>query len=101
MEQEIAIVIQEPNQTPRISIHPERALPHFQRIWGNQLIDYYLVDEKGERFRTPSKPVVAITREERGFEALKKVAKDLKIKKWHLMSEPTLLKAVQEASKNK
>ncbi len=101
MENNIAVVIQEEGKSPRVSIHPERSLPHFQRIWGNFLIDYYLVDENGERVRTTSKPVVAITREERGFEALKKIAKELKIKKWHLMSGPTLLKAVQEANKNK
>lgn len=97
-ESQIAIVIKEEGKNSRISIHPERSLTTFQRIYGNLLIDYYLVDEKGERIRDV-KPSVAVSREEKGFEALKKVAKDLKIKKWHLMSEATLLKAVQEASK--
>lgn len=100
MEQQIEIIIKEEGQNPRKSIHPERSLPHFQRLWGKFLIDFYLVDENGERIKD-IKPSVAVSREERGFEALKKTAKDLKIKGWHLMSEDTLQKAVQEASKNK
>lgn len=97
--QEIAIVIKEDGKNPRISIHPERSLMHFQRIFGNQLMDYYLVDENGERVRGNVHP--AQTKAEKSFDALKKIAKELKIKQWHLMAEDTLLKAVQEASKNK
>lgn len=98
-EQEIAIVVKEDGKNSRVSIHPEISLMHFQRVYGNQLIDYYLVDEKGERIKGNVVPTK--TKQEKAFEGLKQIAKELKIKGWHLMSEDTLEKAVQQASKNK
>ncbi len=98
-EQNIAIVIQEAGKNPRVSIHPERSLPSFQRIYGNQLIDFYLVDENGERVKGTAKPTQS--REEKAFEALKKEAQELGIKGFQNMKEETLLKKVQEASNKK
>jgi len=54
---DIKIIIQEAGKNPRESIHPESALSTFQRIWRHELIDYYFVDENGNRIKkdlTPS-----------------------------------------------
>lgn len=99
MEKNIAIVIQEAGKNPRVSIHPEISLPSFQRIWGSQLIDFYLVDENGERIKGELKP--ALTKQEKALNALRKEAQELGIKGFATMKEDKLLVAVQKASTNK
>lgn len=93
---DIKIVIQEAGKQPRESIHPQESLQSFQRVYKNELIDYYLVDEKGNRLEGKvEKP----DPKKKAFEAMLGMAKQMKIKGYHLMSEEKLLKAIQEAHK--
>lgn len=93
----IAIVIQEAGKPRRApSVHPMEALPSFQRIWKDELVEYYACNEKGERIEQKVK--VFVSKQEKAFDALKEKAQKLKIKGYQKMGFDTLLKAVQEAS---
>lgn len=90
----IKVIIHEEGKQKRESIHPQESLPNFQRIFGKDLIDYYLVDDKGNKIegKVTNDPAA------KALEAIKERAQKLKIKGWHLMSEENLLKAIQKAS---
>lgn len=90
----IKIIIQEAGKQPRESIHPQESLSSFQRVYKNELIDYYLVDDNGDKIEGKiTKP----DPRKKAFEAMQVMAKQLKIKGYEKMDESKLLKAIQEA----
>jgi len=89
----IEVVIAEPNKPERRSIHPEGALKEFQRVYGKFLIDYYIVDEKGNRTSFDITPKE--TPKEKALRMMKQEAQRLNINGFETMNESDLLKAIQ------
>lgn len=93
----IKVVIKEEGKPQRESIHPRAALANFQQVFKNELVDYYVCDEFGNRIKKEVIPTKSA--QQRAYDAMLERAKALKIKGAHLMSEDNLLKAIQEDQK--
>lgn len=90
---DIKIIIQEAGKQPRESIHPQESLASFQRVYKNELIYYYLVDENGNKIEGKiAKP----DPRKKAFEAMQEMAKQLKIKGYEKLDEGKLLEAIQK-----
>jgi hypothetical protein len=92
----IKLIISTGKDNTRESIHPEHSLPHFQRVFGQDLIDYFLIDDKGNRIDTPLIPLE--TKRQKAFRIMKEEAKRLNIDGYEAMNESDLLLAIQNKS---